>query len=129
MSDDPSSSRPIAAKLIACENILCGMGNGWGKINKAEHLFLWWGLRHLVYGGLSVLLVYFIPESLLPLVYFFVVVHVYKLMRYTVVIINDGKKNKGKEATAQSEKKDFNENEWEEDMNGSQKKKIFEADV
>ncbi len=99
------TSESCVETCIAVEKRLCGIGDGWGRISGSMHLLLWWSFRHMVYLGASVLLVMYIPQSLLPLVVFFFVVHLYKFVRFGFYLAYD-KKNEQKHGNISKESKE-----------------------
>jgi hypothetical protein len=89
-------SKGCGERSIAIERKLCGMGDGWGSFSKPHHLLIWWFVRHLVYVGAAALLVIYVPSSLNALVAFFMVVHLYKIIRYGFYYVYDQRmKNEG----------------------------------
>lgn len=73
-------------KVVRFEECICATGTAWGlfKGKSTEFLIGYWILRHAIYFGAAISLWLFVPESAMPIIIFFVVVHVYKLGRFLI---------------------------------------------
>lgn len=84
-------------KLVALENICCGFGNLWGILSNPRHIVVWWMIRHgAIYAPVVILLLLYVPESMVYVIAFFFFAHLYKLGRYFLYSIQEIKEKKKK---------------------------------
>ena len=84
-----------ARGALAIERAACMTGTAWGLLANAPLwiLTMWWIVRHGVYFGLSTLIVvYGDRTSFAVLAVFFLVVHLYKVIRFSQAQASDDSK-------------------------------------
>jgi hypothetical protein len=64
--------------------MICATGTAWGYLadKPGSWLAVWWILRHMIYFGISIALLGFVPGSAFFVVPFSIVVHAYKALSH-----------------------------------------------
>jgi hypothetical protein len=60
------------------------MGNLWGFIESPRWLGIWWIVRHALYAGLTILIVFLVPSSVIFIASIFLLAHIYKFGRFVI---------------------------------------------
>jgi hypothetical protein len=86
MTNDDSSapSSSCCSTVLRYENIICATGTAWGYLadKPGSWLAAWWAVRHIIYFGISIALLGFVPGSAFFVAPFFIVIHAYKSLSH-----------------------------------------------